>query len=161
MIPISKYLSTPPPISIFPQQRIDIPRHRDLKPLHSPGKCLAVLRLGEHMNVRPLDAQMHDPEPLAHRGHDRRRSHPLVHRPPTKTPDGVDHPHHHMQRVIRLDHRPSVMPFSSSLRLRLPPCPLALPAVPEQLLLHVSLARPLRPRRLHLLCITPASSHVN
>src|SRR5215475_12036147 len=111
--------------------------------------------------MRPLNADVHDPEPLTNRSHHRRIAHCLVHGSSSQIPDGIHHPHHHVERMSWLDHRPRVVLRARPLSLRLPTRTLALPAPPKQLLLHMPLALSLRPRRFHLPSITIISSHVN
>jgi hypothetical protein len=62
-------------------------------------------------------------------------------------PPGRQDPHHDVQRMIRLERRPRLVPLPGAWALRLPSraAPLATP--PEQLLLDVPLARSLRLRR--------------
>jgi hypothetical protein len=102
------------------------------------------------MNVRPLDAQMDDPESLAQRCGDRGIAHGLVQFPSPHIADLPHHAHDDMQRMIRLDRLAPGMGRASPRLPGLAPGSVPLPAMPKQLLLHMPLPRPPRPRRLHV-----------
>jgi hypothetical protein len=142
------------------QCRVDVPRGRDQEALHAPRERALVGGFHQHVYVGPLDARMHDPDPLAHRGRDRRFAHGLVHRAAPQVADGGHDAHDDVQRVMWLERRPLLVPRSGTSALRLAPGALALAAMTEQLLLDMPLARPLR-RRLHMILIATPQCGVN
>jgi hypothetical protein len=145
MIAIGEYLAAAPPHTIA-ERGVDVPRGRDQEALHPAGERPGVLRLHEHVDVRPLQADVHDPEPLAHRRGDRGLAQRLVHPAPPQAPHRGHDPHHHMQRVVPLEGRPCLVPLPRPRSPRLSPGPAPLAATPEQLLLDMSLSRTLRRR---------------
>jgi len=124
-----------------------MPTGRDREALHPLREREVVLRLDEHVHVRPLDADVHDPDPFAQRRRDRRLAHGLVQRPPAHVSDGGNYPHDDVQRKLRLDQRPLLVTRSCTAPIRLAASSLALATAPEQLLLHMPPAGSLRPRR--------------
>jgi len=70
--------------------------------LHAARKRELVVRLDEHVHMVPLDADVHDPDPLAQRCRDRRLAHRLVQLSSTHVSNGLDHPHDDVQRKLRL-----------------------------------------------------------
>jgi hypothetical protein len=123
---------------------VDIPRRRDLKALHASRERVLGLGLDEHVDMGSLQADVHDPKPLAQRSDDRRLAHRLVHLASSQAANTGDDSHHDVERVSRLDLRPLLMPRTSPCVLRLAPGSLALPAAAKELLLNVPLARSLR-----------------
>jgi hypothetical protein len=103
VVAVGKHRSSPPPICVDPEHRIDIPGSRNLESLHPARKGELVLCLHQHVNMRPLNADVHDPHPFAQRRNDRRVTHGLVERASTHVPDNRHDAHHDMQRVARLD----------------------------------------------------------
>src|SRR5919107_572530 len=94
------------------------------------------------MDMTALDAEMNDPDPLAHRGYDRGVADRLVDRAATQVADGSDDSQDDMKRVARLDLGALVVRGSRACALRLASCALALTTVAKQLLLYVPLSRP-------------------
>jgi hypothetical protein len=70
VIAVIEHLASPPPLAI-PEHSIDVLRGRDHEPLHPLRQRRPVLGLDDHVHVIPLQADMHDPQPLAHRRRDR------------------------------------------------------------------------------------------
>ena len=145
VVAVSEDLAAPAP-AVRREPRVDVARRRDLESLHAARERLGVLCLDEHVNVRALDADVHDPEALPERGGDRRFAQRLVHRTLAQVADGLDDAHHDVQRMIRPDRRSRAMTRARAAPARLPPGSLAPPAVAEQLLLHVPLPRFPSPR---------------
>jgi hypothetical protein len=70
VIAVVEHLASPPPLAL-PERPIDVLRGRDHEPLHTLRERCLVLGLDDHVHVIPLQADVHDPEPLAHRRCDR------------------------------------------------------------------------------------------
>jgi hypothetical protein len=157
VIAIHEHLAATPAISIA-ERSIDIPCGRDLESLHASSERLLVLRLGQHVNMRTLDADVNDPDPLAHRRRDGRVTNCAVQLGSTKATDLGQHAQHDVQHVPRLDLRPPLVSGPRTRTRRLASGTSALAAPPEQLLLYVPLARRFRPVRRHIFCI--ATPHV-
>jgi hypothetical protein len=144
------------------EHSVHMPAGRDREALHAARKRKLVLRLDEHVHVRPLDADVHDPDPLAERCRDRRLAHRLVQRPPPHVPDRGDDPQDDVQRKLRLHQRPLLVPRARAAALRFATRSLALATAPEQLLLYVPLARSPRSRRpCHACLIVSLAATVN
>jgi len=131
------------------QDRIDVPRRRDLESLQPARKLAGVVGFDQQMDMRALQADVHDPDPLTDRGNDRRLAHRPVHQPAPQAADRRHDAQHDVQCMIRLHVGPLLVARSRALSLRRTPGTLALATSTEQLLLHVPLARPPRPRLRH------------
>jgi hypothetical protein len=143
------------PLHAVSERGVDVPGRGDLEALHPAGKRSLVLGLDEHMHVGTLQADVHDPKPLAQRRGDRGVAHRLVQLAPPQAADRRRDPHHDVQRVIRLELRPRLVPFPRARTSGLSPGAAPLAAAPEQLLLDVSpVPRALRLRRPHGSSIT-------
>jgi len=149
VISVREHRTAAAPVLVDTERRVDVPRRRNLKPLHPMREREVGVRLREHMNVIALQADVYDPKPLAQSRCDRRIAHGLVERPATQVADSRNHAHHDMQRLIGPDVRPLLVRCAGARALRLTPRSLALPTAPEQLLLHMPLTRSPR-RRLHV-----------
>ncbi len=79
-----------------PYSRSSPPRSESLHPARQRPR---VLRLHHHMHMRPLQADVDDPDPLADRDHDRRLAHRPVHLPPPQTANLRHDAQHDMQRI--------------------------------------------------------------
>src|ERR1041384_2338547 len=101
------------------------------------------------MNMRPLQADMHDPDPLANRCDDRRVPERLVQLASAQATDSWNDPQHHMQRLRRLDLRPLPMQRTCTRSLRFASGAPALAAVAKQLLLRRLLPTSARARLGH------------
>jgi hypothetical protein len=92
-----------------------------------------------------------DAEPFAPLGgarrRDRGRPHRLVDLSPPQVPDVGHRPQHDMQQVLVIHLIALLVRRPSTTMHRLAPGTLALAAAPEQVLLHMALARTSRPRR--------------
>jgi hypothetical protein len=64
VIAVSEYWAAPAPV-LATERGIDVPGRRDLETLHAPGQSEFIFGLDQHVNVRPLDTDVHDPEPFA------------------------------------------------------------------------------------------------
>ncbi|HEX8107071.1 MAG TPA: hypothetical protein VF516_05045 [Kofleriaceae bacterium] len=64
MIAIREHLATTAPRSI-PERGVDVPRRRDRETLHPACERSLVIGLDDQVDVRALQGDMHDPEPLA------------------------------------------------------------------------------------------------
>ena len=53
------------PARTAPERGVDVPRRRDQEPLHPTGKRGLVIGLDKQVNMRSLQADVYDPEPLA------------------------------------------------------------------------------------------------
>jgi hypothetical protein len=71
----------------------------------------------------------------------------LVQLAPAQAAHLPNDPDHHVQRMVRLERRPRLVALPRACALRLPARAAPLAATPEQLLLHVPLARSPRLRR--------------
>jgi hypothetical protein len=113
------------------------------------------------VNVGALQRDVNDPKPLAQRRRDRGLAQRLVHRASPQATDLRRDPHHDVQRVIRLELRPRLVPFPGTRAPGLPSSTAPLAAPPEQLLLTSPLRLSLRPRRPHALIVTTRAYPVN
>jgi hypothetical protein len=77
VIAVGEHSPTPTPVPDG-ERAVDVPGSRDLEALHPPAQRLLVVGLDEQMNMRPLNADVHDADPLAQRRGDRRVPHSLV-----------------------------------------------------------------------------------
>lgn len=157
MIAIAEHLAAPR-VGAIPERGIDMLRCRDLEPLHALRERALVLRLDEHMHVTVLQTRVNDPEAPAARRRDRRVADRLVHVPPPQIPHRRADAHHHMQRLIRFEVRPCLMPLAGSCSARLSAGTTPLATASEQRLLNMPPA--LRPRR-HVHIIISDTSIVN
>jgi hypothetical protein len=152
VIAVGEHPAASPPVLACAERGIDEPRRGDLEALHAARERHLVLGLDQHVDVRALEADVHDAEPIAHCREDRGLAHDLVHHAPPQAPHRRHNAHHDVERVVWPDLGPRVVPRACPRTLRLAAGALALAAAPEQRLLDVPLARTLRLRRRH--CFT-------
>jgi hypothetical protein len=99
-------------------RRVEVLGRRDLKALQAPGQRCLVVGFHQQVDVRPLDAELHDAKALAPRGGQRGLANRLVHAAATQVADGVDHPQRDMHRVPRVQERPLLVRRAGPLALR-------------------------------------------
>jgi len=99
-----------------------------LKALHPARKGELVLGLDEQVNMRALQADVHDPDALAQASGDRRVAHGLVQCSSPHVADGCHDAQHDVQCLIRPDLRTRLMRRPGTCALRLAPCSFALTA---------------------------------
>jgi hypothetical protein len=160
VITIGKHLAAAPARTLS-ERGVDVPRRRDCEALHPAGERHLVIGLDEQVNMRALQADVDDPEPLAQRRGDRGVAQRLVHRAPPQAPHLRRHPHHDVQRMVRLELRPRFMSLAGTCAPGLPPCTAPLAAAPKQLLLSSPPRLATRPRRPHTISITTTARPVN
>ena len=125
--------------------------------MHAARERSLVLRLDEQVDVRALKADVYDPDPLTDRRNNGRFAYRPVHVAAAQASDDRDYPQHDVQRLVRFDLRSLLVRRPCPLALRRPPGALALPAVLEQLLLHMPPAPTPRIRHSHVMHISIAS----
>ena len=101
---------------------------RDLEALHPRRQGLLVIGLDEQVNVRALDAQLHDPEPLAPGGGQRRLADRLIGQPAPQAPDRTHHAQRHVDRMPRLQVEPCLVRRPGACALARTPSPAAFAA---------------------------------
>jgi hypothetical protein len=110
-----------------------------------------VLGLDDQVHVGALQAEVNHAKPRAQRRDERGLAHRLVQLAAPQAANCRDYPHHHVQRLIRLERRARVVTLAGARPLRFAPGAAPFAAVAEQLLLDMPLARarPLRSPRRH------------
>jgi len=82
VVAVGKHRASATPLAVA-EDRIDVPRRRDLEALHAARELAGVVSLDEQVDVGALQADVDDPDPLADRGDDRRLSYRAVHQSPS------------------------------------------------------------------------------
>jgi hypothetical protein len=83
----------------FADRRVEVLGGRDLKSLHPRRQRLLVLCLDDQMDVRALDADVHDTEILAPGCRQRCFADRLVHTAAAQVADGADGAQYHVDRI--------------------------------------------------------------
>ena len=124
-------------------RRVEVLGSRDLEPLHSAGQHALVAGLDQQVDVRPLDAELHDAEVLAQRRGQRGFPDRLVHAAAAQVADGAHDPQDHVNRVPGMQERPLLVRRAGPLAVRRPagPAPLATARLPQRKLLWLGAPR--------------------
>jgi hypothetical protein len=136
VIAIREHLAAARPSAVA-ERSVDVTRRRDRKALHPAGERGLVLGLDDQVHVVALQRDVDDTEPLTQRSRDRGIVHRLVHPAAPQAAHRRSDPHHHVQRVIRLEVRPRPVPLARPWPLRLATSAAALATPTEQRLLHM------------------------
>jgi len=107
VIAIRKYRPPPPrPRPALADRRVEVLGGGDLEALHPRRERGLVVCLDDQVDVRALDACVHDPEVLAPRSGERRFADRLVDAPPAQVADRSDDSQRDVHGIPRMQKRP-------------------------------------------------------